>query len=103
MDAGSLCDKAVMMGDKIKGTQCVLLMLVGRHLPSQHVPNTYTGTSAMSGLVSLTASYTAAGSALYTIAATDTSAIHHIPLSFFFFSHYTLYCLNKHVKYLKKI
>ena len=66
------------------------------HLPSQHVPNMYTGTSAENGLVFLKASYTAAGSELYTIAATDTSAIHHNTFpSLFLFSHYTPYWVNK--------
>jgi len=66
----------------------------------------YTGTSAENGLVFLKASYTAAGSELYTIAATDrqtdTSAIHQISF-IVLLSLYTILSYKKHVKYLKKI
>jgi hypothetical protein len=50
----------------------------------------YTGTSAVNGLVFLKASYTAAVSELYTIAATNTSAIHHISFIFLLLSPYTI-------------
>jgi len=51
----------------------------------------YTGTDAENGLVFLKASYTAAGSELYTIAATDTSHQQSITFPSLFFSHYTPY------------